>query len=59
MLTNLSTGDKIHIGDSITLTILAIEGDLVRFKIESSEPDSPPFHCEGNAASDCSWWRSN
>jgi sRNA-binding carbon storage regulator CsrA len=38
MVTSLSTGDKIHIGDSLTLTILAIEGDLIRFGVESSGP---------------------
>jgi hypothetical protein len=26
MVTNLSTGDKIRVGDSVTLALLAIEG---------------------------------
>ena len=36
MVTSLSTGDKIHVGDSVRLTLLGIEGELVRFEVESS-----------------------
>jgi hypothetical protein len=35
----LSIGDKIHIGNSVTLTVLAIEEDMVHFGVETSEPD--------------------
>jgi hypothetical protein len=61
MVTSLSPGDKIHVGDSVTLTLLAIEGNLIRFRVESSEPDS---HCasvliEGSAESDLRWWELN
>jgi hypothetical protein len=36
MVTTLSEGDTIHFGESATLTLLAIEGDLIRFGVESS-----------------------
>jgi hypothetical protein len=58
MVTSLATGDKIHVGDSITLTILAIEGDLVSFGVESSEPGHDP-HVEMIPESDSNWWESN
>jgi len=41
MFTSLSRGDKFTVGDSVTLTVLAIEGDLIRFGIESSESGGP------------------
>jgi hypothetical protein len=41
MVTTLSVGDKIHAGDSVTLTLLAVEGDLIRFGVESSESGGP------------------
>jgi hypothetical protein len=61
MVTSLSAGDKIHVGDSVTLTLLAIEGDLIRFGVESSEPVG---HClsiliEGSAESGLNWWELN
>jgi hypothetical protein len=61
MVTSLVTGDKIHIGDSITLTLLAIEGDLIRFGVESSESDrpGPRVLIEGSAESDLNWWELN
>jgi hypothetical protein len=37
MLFNLSAGAAIHVGDAVTLTVLAIEGDLVRFGLEMPE----------------------
>jgi hypothetical protein len=61
MVTSLSTGDKIHVGDSVTLTLLAIEGDLIRFKIEASElgGHGPDVLIEGHATSDLNWWELN
>jgi hypothetical protein len=41
MIFNLSAGEVIHIGDSVTLTILAVEGDLIRFGLETPEGASP------------------
>jgi hypothetical protein len=61
MVTTLSTGDTIRVGDSITLTLLAVEGDLVRFGVEPSEPggQGPGALIEGIAESDLSWWELN
>jgi hypothetical protein len=59
MITNLSTGDSIHIGDSITLTVLAIEGDVVRFGIEYAGPHGPEVLIEGSAESGLHWWDLN
>jgi hypothetical protein len=39
MVIDLSTGNTIRIGNSIMLTVLAIEKDLIRFRVQSSEPD--------------------
>lgn len=41
MVTSLSIGDRICVADCVTLTLLAIEGDLIRFGLESSEPGRP------------------
>jgi hypothetical protein len=61
MVTFVSPGDKIHVGDSVTLTVLAIEGNLIRVGVESSEPGSPDpsVLIEGNAESDLNWWHLN
>jgi hypothetical protein len=37
MLFDLAPGDTIRIGDGVTLTVLAIEGDLIRLGLESPE----------------------
>jgi hypothetical protein len=61
MVTIMSTGDTIHVGDSVTLAILAIEGNLIRGGVESSEPGSPGLSVliEGKAKSDLHWWEWN
>ena len=61
MVTSLSTGDKIHVGDSVTLTLLAIEGDLIRFGVETSDPSGAGLNVltEGSAESDLRWWELN
>jgi hypothetical protein len=41
MIFNLSPGEVIQIGDGITLTVLAVEGDLIRFGLETPEEESP------------------
>jgi hypothetical protein len=41
MIVTLSPGKAIHIGDTITLTVLAVEGDLIRFGLETPEEKSP------------------
>jgi hypothetical protein len=37
MLVDLSPGDVVRIGDAATLTVLAVEDDLIRFGLESPE----------------------
>ncbi len=41
MIFDLSAGEVIHIGEAVTLTVLAIEGDLIRFGLETPEGASP------------------
>jgi hypothetical protein len=41
MIFNLSSGEVIHIGATVTLTVLAVEGDLVLFRLETLEEESP------------------
>jgi hypothetical protein len=37
MIVDLSPGDVIHIEAAFTLTVLAVEGDLIRFGLEPPE----------------------
>jgi hypothetical protein len=37
MVFDLSPGDVVLIGDGVTLTVLAVEDDLIRFGLESPE----------------------
>ena len=37
MVLDLSPGDVVCIGDTVTLTVLAVEDDLIRFGVESLE----------------------
>ena len=41
MVYDLSPGDVILIGDAVTLTVVAVEGDLIRFGLETPEGGSP------------------
>jgi hypothetical protein len=61
MVTSLGIGDRIHVGNSVTLTLVAIEGDLVYFEIESSAlgGDDLEVLIDGSPESDCNWWQSN
>jgi hypothetical protein len=61
MVTSLSLGDKIQIGDSVTLTVLAIEGNLIRLGVEPSEQAGldPSILIEGRAESNLHWWELN
>jgi hypothetical protein len=61
MVTSLSPGDTIHVGDAVTLTVLAIEGNLIRVGVESSESggQSPSVLIEGSVQSDLNWWELN
>ena len=41
MIFDLSPGEAVHIGEAVTLTVLAVEGDLVRFGLETPDGASP------------------
>jgi hypothetical protein len=62
MTCDLSPGDVVRFGNAVTLTILAIEGDLIRFKVESPERGHPGAAMESDKA-DFSpkqdWWKLN
>jgi hypothetical protein len=38
---DLSPGDVVHIGNAVALTVLAVEGDLIRFGLETPEGVTP------------------
>jgi hypothetical protein len=61
VVTTLSIGDTIHVGDSVTLTLLAVEGDLIRFGVESSESGGldRSVLSEGRNEPDLNWWEWN
>jgi hypothetical protein len=61
MVTTLSEGDTILFGEFATLTLLAIEGDLIRFGVEPSRPGghSPGVLIEGRIESDLTWGDTN
>ena len=41
MVYDLSPGDVVHVGDALALTVLAVEGDLIRFGLETPEGATP------------------
>jgi sRNA-binding carbon storage regulator CsrA len=41
MIFDLSAGEIIRIGEAVTLTVLAVEGDLIRFGLETPDGASP------------------
>ncbi len=41
MFTSVSTGESVLIGEFITLTVLAIDGDEVRLALDFSGPGDP------------------
>jgi hypothetical protein len=41
MIFNLTSGEVIHIGATVTLTVLTVEGDLVHFGLKTLEGESP------------------
>jgi hypothetical protein len=57
---DLSPGDVVRIGDVVTLTVMAVEGDLIRFGLESLEgasPDAGPDRQQADAEQ--RWWELN
>jgi hypothetical protein len=60
MVYDLSPGDVIHIGDTVTLTVVAVERNLFRIGLESPDGGHP------DADTDCreadpkqGWWELN
>ena len=41
MVYDLSPGDVIHIGETVTVTLVAVEGNLIHFGLESPEGECP------------------
>jgi hypothetical protein len=61
MVTSLSPGDTLRIGDCLTLTVLAVEGDLIRFGVEFVGSGGPgaKAHVEGGNESALNGWEAN
>jgi hypothetical protein len=61
MVFDLSPGDVVHIGDAVTLTVLAIEDDLIRVGLEF--PEDCPGADVGWEGADLkpqqAWWELN
>jgi hypothetical protein len=41
MLYDVAPGDVLHIGETVKLTVLAVEGDAIRFGLEALGPEPP------------------
>jgi hypothetical protein len=60
MVYDLSPGDVIHIGDAVTLTVVAVEDNLIRFGLESPSGECPDATSDGQLADrKQSWWELN
>jgi hypothetical protein len=60
MVYDLSPGDVLHIGDAVTLTVVAVEGHLIQFGLESPNgecPDADPVCRPANPKH--RWWEFN
>ena len=60
MVYDLSPGDVVHVGGAVALTVLAVEGDLIRFGLvtpERARPDASP-DCQ-RAVPKQGWWALN
>ena len=57
---DLSPGDVLHIGDAVTLTVVAVDGNLIRFGLETpngDRPDAGPDRQQADAEQ--RWWELN
>jgi Global regulator protein family len=60
MVFTLSAGDVIRFGDAVTLTVVAVEGDLVRFGLESPGGECPAAGPDYQKADpQQGWWELN
>jgi hypothetical protein len=62
MVYDLSPGDVLHIGDAVTLTVVAVEGNLIRFGVETPVRESPGVdkQCEeADLKGERGWWQLN
>ena len=60
MVYDLSPGDVLHIGDAVTLTVMAVEGNLIRFGLElpdGERPDAGPERQQADPKQ--GWWELN
>lgn len=60
MVYDLSPGDVVHIGDAVTLTVVAVDGNLIRFGLEApdGEESGPTPHGQ-QAEPKQGWWELN
>jgi hypothetical protein len=47
MVYELVPGDVLQIGEAVTLTVLAVEGELVHFELASPEDERPDADPDG------------
>ena len=60
MVYDLSPGDVVHIGNAVALTVLAVEGHLIRFGLESPDGERPDARPDGQQADlKQGWWENN
>jgi hypothetical protein len=60
MVYDLSPGDVLHIGDAVTLTVMAVEGGLVRFGLESPDDERPDAGTDWREVDPkLRWWELN
>jgi hypothetical protein len=57
---DLAPGDVLRIGDAVTLTVVAVEGDLIRFTVASPGGECPDVDLGGpQPGTEHGWWRLN
>jgi hypothetical protein len=56
MVYDLSPGDVLHIGEAVTLTVVAVEGDLIRFGLEPPDGERPGVAPDGQQADRYLFW---
>ena len=61
MVHDVSPGDVIHIGEAVTLTLVAVEGNLIHFGLESPEGECPDTGLDDRQQNDPKqdWWELN